>query len=257
MKESFIIQTEDTMYFIDSFITEFANQNNLVVYRCNTDADSIRNMQQTIAYPNIMGKDYLVFINRLDLANNTCKSLLLKTLEEGNATFVLTVETIASLPETILNRCKEIIYPRPTKQELKTFLQRNLDTRVEPLVLDDKLKETIIDISTYYGDIEKLLQYNIEKFMVFVRLFYDYVNIANLANLMSITGKLKTKEDQDGYDIWLFAKCLNRYAMLTELNKKSFAIMNASSFLANRLANNVNKTICVDQYILDIRRFSK
>lgn len=174
-------------------------------------------------------------------------SAILKLCEEppNEAYIVLT----SSLKEIIL----PTLLSRGITFELDSYSDEEMLNISEKYSNDREERERIVSICEVPGELELASNIDIKEFSQFVEVFWDKVGKSAAGNALKISGKLKTKEDQDGYDINLFIN------YLFKLNSKLDDIRMRSKIFDEliRAKKNIqlkyNKLYIVDNLILNIR----
>lgn len=191
------------------------------------------------------------------------KNSLLKVIEEppNNAYFILTLQTLQNTLKTIQSRCIHLPLNNYSEDELLQFINSiNLN-------LPQKDKELILSIATNKYQIQKLLEYDINKFYVYIeKVAYNIFKVQS-ANAFKITEQLDIKNDGSGYNIKLFfqaycAFCINEVIKLMDLEDSSYKIWCNCILVTNKWANKlnitgINKQSLLDMWILEIRKVWK
>lgn len=101
--------------------------------------ESIRDIEEKIAYSSYAGKFRVILIEDADQMNISSANALLKTLEEPpeQTIFILTVSKLSRLPDTISSRCQKILFSPLSKEFIYSKLKQEYKN-----IEDDDLKIT-------------------------------------------------------------------------------------------------------------------
>lgn len=237
-----------------------ATQLKLNIIELDIKVDSIREAIK-LAYEYTEPVIYL--IPDADKMSLGAKNSLLKVIEEppNNAYFILTLQTLHNTLKTIQSRCIHLPLNNYSEDELLQFIN-SINAN-----LPQKDKELILSIATNKYQIQKLLEYDINKFYAYVeKVAYNIFKVQS-ANAFKITEKLDVKNDGSGYDIILFfqaycAFCINKVIALMDLDDSSYKIWCNCILITNKWVNKltitgINKQNLLDMWILEIRKVWK
>ena len=164
---------------------------------------------------------YLIRANELSVKE---ENTILKFLEEPlkNSYIVLIAETDIGLLQTILNRCQIWYLQNYTKEFLRTFVTSN---------------EYVLQIANTPGQVISLCNTSFEDMLQLSDKIIDKINVASVANTLTLSNKIAFKNESDKYDVKLFVdillqrlverckQCTDRrytssYLLTSELKKK-------------------------------------
>lgn len=164
---------------------------------------------------------YIIRANELTVKE---ENTILKFIEEPlkNSYIILLAETDIGILPTILNRCQIWYLQNYTKAFLKTFVTTN---------------DYVLDIATTPGQVIELCNTSFDEMLQLADKIISKINVASIANTLTLSNKISFKNEPDKYDLHLFvnvllqrfveccrSSCDTRYTaayMLTsELNKK-------------------------------------
>lgn len=186
-------------------------------------------------------------IPEADEMSNAAMNSLLKVTEEppNNAKFILTCNNEINLLPTLKSRAiSYYMKPYSSKELLKYYKKEDN-------------KDFIVNICENPGMINDLLNYNIEDFKNYVKLVYDNIDSASLANALKIGNKLSLKEGQEGYDLRLFFKayielCKENY--INTSNKNCLEKLKLTTkYLDHLIIKGVNKSALFDIWVIEIK----
>jgi tRNA A37 threonylcarbamoyladenosine biosynthesis protein TsaE len=186
-----------------------------------------------------------------DKMSTQAKNALLKITEEPpkQAHFIITVSDINNTLATLKSRGVEIQMSPYTKTQLKQLIPP-----------DARDFRRIFDIAQNPGQIEQLLQIDVENFYNFCEKVICNIDSVSGTNAFKIVGSLKTKEDGAGYDPILF---LNAIQVVCEtlmkeedVDVKAYATMIkvCAKYKNELLLTGVKKDSTLDMWVLDMRR---
>lgn len=189
----------------------------------------------------------------VDKMSNEAKSALLKITEEppNRCHFIMTIESIASMPATIVSRAAVFYTDAYTKDELNAY--------AESVDVDN----VVCEFCDTPGDIDVFKTNNPDDFLEYVDLVLDNVAQVGIANSLKIGDKIALKENADGYDLRLFWKafmyeCMQRAE--EELPKKVAFDYASGALLTSKYVSElvsvrgVNRNMLFLDWVLEIRR---
>lgn len=175
------------------------------------------------------------------------KNSLLKVTEEppNKAYFILTVTSDQFLPKTLLSRGMVFRIENYTKDEL-------IDYYVNIKLKKERLDEVIYLCNTP-GDIELMIENSVVDFINFIYLVYENIAEVSGANAFKITNRIKIKDDDKGFDSYLFLKCMKKM-FLKSVNKSMIEAWRVTEKSFHDLTlTGINKSFLIDRWILDVR----
>lgn len=203
----------------------------------------ILNSMYNVSIPKIylIDLDTLSENKRLDRFQNT----LLKFIEEPPefAWIVIITHTTNILLETVLNRCRILTMQPYSISELHDIsLEHNKNFSDDELQLL-KTPANVISLSIDdINEIKKLAQNII-----------DNMHKANISNALSLTHKLVDKSINIYLFINIFTELLYKYYICTYNNKYYQALILSKDLQRNLYVLNINKSLLIDNYILNLK----
>lgn len=151
--------------------------------------DQIREVGEFIQQTALQPGYRIVIIHRADLMNINAANSLLKTLEEPTpqSLLILTCEQSLRLPATVLSRCQQLSFPRPTRNEALVWLSDNLPVNMQDqaeLLLDLTNGAPLSALKWAKNDVLSMRQMLFESLCQLVDKKSDPVTIA--ANLQDV-----------------------------------------------------------------------
>lgn len=220
--------------------------------------DEIREMIQ-MAYKQTEPIIYL--IQNADKMSIGAKNSLLKVIEEppNNAFFIMELQQIENILETIKSRCQEIKMQEYTYEEKMEMLNK-----LKPNATLEEI-QVLNKLDNYY-QMQKILQYNPIEFINYVDKVYNNIYKVQSANSFKIAEKIDLKDTGEDYDLELFWVMymnigigeLFNYAIDNSWDETSDIIGNCISITSkykNKLKiTGINKQSLFDLWVLDIRK---
>lgn len=191
-----------------------------------------------------------------DNMSNAAKNALLKVTEEppNNAYFIMTLEDENNTLETIRSRGTVFHMDRYTPDEILQFAEKDNGTHYVP-----EVRDIITGICDTPGDVITLYNSGIKEFYDYVQLVVDNIADVQLANSFKIPSKVALKDDTEGYDFTLFLKCM--IIVCSDRMKQNViyaeVVQCISRYLQRTRVKGINKTMLLDNLILDIRKLLK
>lgn len=240
--------------FANWIITKIVRQEALSYSQVCPDVkiDTIRQIIEN-AYRTISTNIYV--IPDADGMSNAAKNALLKVTEEppNNAYFIMTLEDENNTLETIRSRGTVFHMDRYTPDEIEQYLTQKYG------VLDNRELSIVRDICETPGDVDILTDEGIIAFYDYVQLVVDNIAEVSLANAFKIPSKVTLKEDAEGYDFTLFLKCM--IVVCSDRMKQNViyaeVVQCISKYLQRTRVKGINKTMLLDNLILDVRKLLK
>lgn len=210
---------------------------------------STSNIRQIIEDVYKLNYDRVIAILNADEMRIEAKNALLKITEETpkHAIFILTVEHIDSMPETIQSRAAIYTMDKFSEEELKKYADEKFSDSGSKYILSDW-----ISICETPYDIDKMLQHD---FFNFTLLVVDNIYKVSTANVFKIDSRIALKGESDKFDLKLFWKAFIAICRKRLQDNRclyaTFIII--TSYFLSHLSINVNKTMLFDNWILSIR----
>lgn len=189
-------------------------------------------------------------VDKMSLA---AKNAMLKITEEPprKAYFILTAVDLSNVLPTLQSRGTIFMLDRYSPEELLAYAD------LKQYELTNEEKHIITNICTTTGEVDLLVNYNIEEFYNFAKLVVRNIGEVSGANAFKIADKLKLKEIDEGYDLKLFLNVimyLYRQLMnLKPLPEYKESIRITSKYLAETKIKSINKAFTIDMWILEMR----
>ncbi len=213
-----------------------------------TKVDDIRQMISD-AYVNQHPTIYAIY--DADSMSEVAKNSMLKICEEpSNSSFIVMTLTDA-------NNTLETIKSRATIYQMENYKPSEiLEYSKELVVLDDAMRELIINVCETPGQITELVNLGLSEFTNYVDLVFSNVHKVSGSNAFKIGSKLNLGDDEKKYPLDLFFKsfmykCLNDINTNVEMYKYGISV--TSKYLQDLRYNNLNKTMLFDNWLLELR----
>lgn len=187
-----------------------------------------------------------------DKMSSEAKSALLKVTEEppNNSYFIMTIESPASVPATILSRAAVCHLNPYTQKELKQYAQ------------EIGVPVIVTEFCDTPGDIQIYKTTDVQQFLDYVELVFNNIDQVGTANSLKIGDRIALKENAQGYDLKLFWKAFVRMCM--QEAEKVFPDEQAfrcaagasitSKYLAELSVRGVNKNMLFLDWVLQLRK---
>ena len=230
-----------------------------VVYSDDNSVQSVREMIQN-AYT-VKDKCYVFLdIDGMSLAG---KNALLKVTEEPptRCYFIMTVEDMNNILSTLKSRATTFEMGRYSVNELTAYIKD-----IRPNISEEE-KDILTSICSTPGEINEVLSAGTQDFIDYVNLVIDNIVDVSEANAFKVPSKVSLKTDAEGYDLRLFWKVFNHECIKRSIKnlvaKEKDAMENVnryvdwvhitSKYLKQLSVKGINKTMLIDNWILDIR----
>lgn len=228
-----------------TFIRWYAKEVSIKVVEVDISADSIRALTDVC---NKIGQPTIYLVAEVDKMSVAAQNSLLKALEEPprNAYFMLTsIQEDLVLP-TITSRCFVYRMDQYSRDELNEYMFNKQYT---------EFVDETLELCSCPGEIETLHSQDIKAFLDYVKLVFDKIAVASGANSFKISGKLNLGNDTNKYDLALFWRAFMSLC-LKENNdlKRMQAIIITSRYYSDLKIKGLNKQMCFDNWLLDIRK---
>lgn len=167
------------------------------------------------------------------------QNTILKFLEEPcNVAYILLINSNNKLLDTIVNRCFILNFKPYTKDNLKTFINIDIDV------------ESLLSICRTPGDVISYSSIDFNEMIRFADKIFRFIKTANLSNCLTIANKISFGTDsKDLFDVDLFSRVL-----LSVSKNISVEVYKLTNELCNNLTTaNINKKNLVEKYIVDLK----
>lgn len=219
-----------------------------LVFVTDTTADNIKSIPEMLQTQS----NLVVVIPDVDDLSEVSKNALLKITEEmpHNNKMIITVSNITRIPDTLISRAHCITMDTYSRDEKLSYAKR-----INPTIPSGDL-ELIADFSETMQDVETLIKEDIRKFYDFVHAVIDNIADVQGSNALKITNSI-----MEMYDVVLFLRafnyiCLSR--MTSNIPDERYKYLEGAKITTRYLNeitfNSYNKTIIIDNWILDIRK---
>ena len=198
-----------------------------------------------------------------DKMSMEAKNSLLKMAEEParKSYIIMTVQSRATLPETLISRGYIVVMENYSSYELEEYINlNNYNFNLEERI-------TILAFCKVPGHIKTISQYDIIEFKEYCHNVAQHMHTVTGVNALKIPLKLKYKETDDGWDIELFlrgvvvsyvAEAVDDVVLYGEYANKSKKINEAIGITLNCLREinikGANKKMLIDMWVLDVRK---
>lgn len=210
--------------------------------------DTIRHAIE-VSYKAVNPTLYMIY--DADNMSVAAKNVLLKVTEEppNNAYFIMTVENMDLVLDTIRSRATIYLLDNYSSVEIKEYAERNYKSTQDELDIIDELCE-------YPGDVDLLYESKPTDFYNYVKKVVENIAKVEGANAFKIADKLALKQDAEGYDVKLFLRAFMAICvrcMKDEPLQYATGISITSKFINQLGIKGVSKSMLIDSWILDIR----
>lgn len=220
---------------------------------CGIKVDDVRNLI-TDAYK--IHSTAVYFIPDADNMSNAAKNALLKVTEEppNNAYFIMTLEDENNTLETIRSRGTVFHMDRYTPDEILEYINIKYGSTAADNV------DIFKGICDTPGDADILAKCGVKSFYEYVQLVVDNIAEVSLANAFKIPSKVALKDDAEGYDLRLFWKafqkvCIDKcYNDMSKVSMYCDAIISTSNYLGKLRTKGINRSMLMDNWVLEIRK---
>lgn len=216
--------------------------------------DDIRSINELAL--NVSGNIFFVVENGEDLTIQA-QNALLKLAEEPpkNVRLVVLTSDLRTLLQTTRSRGLVFGMPIPTRPNLQQYL----DMVYKDLPQD--IKETILDISTNYSDIDEFGKIDVKEFIAFCNKVVDNIGKASTLNAFKINNSIQLKPQNVGYNPLQFFKVVKHLIYKKALYKR-FKVVNLLGIkITNKSINHLYKSnsaqMVLDNWIIDIKNMLK
>lgn len=227
-----------------NWIRRCMGQKELVISYEATDVkiDTIREIIQR-SYKVVNPTIYI--IPDADNMSNAAKNALLKVTEEppNEAYFIMTLEDENNTLETIRSRGTVFHMDRYTPDEIYQYACDFEHCDTESYKLFTSICETP-------GEVDILKKMGAKEFYDYVQLVVNNIAEVSLANAFKIPSKVALKDDAEGYDLRLFWKAFMKVCFD---NGKYDAIYPTSKYLQKLKVKGINRSMLIDNWVLEIR----
>ena len=200
------------------------------------------------------------FIPDADNMSNAAKNALLKVTEEppNEAYFIMTLEDENNTLETIRSRGTVFHMDRYTPLEI----YEAYENRVGVSKANPDEGSIVCSLCDTPGDVDILIGMNVKEFYDYVQLVVDNIAEVSLANAFKIPSKVALKDDADGYDLRLFWKAFMKVCMdkadvhrdPEDISRYGEAIIATSKYLQKLKIKGINRSMLMDNWVLEIRK---
>lgn len=195
-----------------------------------------------------------------DKMSVAAKNALLKITEEPpqKAYFILTVTDLSNTLSTLISRACVLKMNNYTQEELLAYLKNKYD--VSNMAANNIV--FVAETATVPEEVDTLMTYDVKEFRCFVETVATNLHTVSAANSFKILNKLSLKKDEDKWDVLLFIQALRHelfklYWGEEQPSEYYFRAYSRACDLLKELKykNSVNRQYCLDQFILDVRKY--
>ena len=187
---------------------------------------------------------YIYIIRANDLSVKE-ENVILKFIEEPlkNSYIVLIAETEVGLLDTIINRCQIWYLQNYSRNTLKDFITNGNDY--------------ILNIASTPGKVIELCNVPVDDMIALADKIIDKINIASVANTLTLSNKINFKEESDKFEVKIFTDILlqrvvERARSSTD-SKYITAYMLTSDLRKKILIKNLDHKALFEKYLIDLR----
>lgn len=192
---------------------------------------------------------YLVDINKISEKD---QNTLLKILEEpyNNTYLILLCDNINHVLPTIKNRCARINFKRYSKEDLITFIPENEKSNEDIILSLASTPGQVIDI---YSTAKTIMELAVK--------IVDKIGIASLPNALTLSNKLRFKEEKTLLDPIYVLRGMNLYLIdlyAKESNEVYYKMLKrVSNCIRNIEMPKVNKKYIFEKLIVELWKISR
>ena len=222
------------------------------IYLEDNNVDSVRKMIEMVYR---VGNRTFIMPDA-DTMSVAAKNALLKVVEEcpNDNYFIMTLEDENNTLETIRSRGTVFHMDRYTPGEIGYYFYDNYHANHSE---DDEV--IVKELCETPGDVDILVKMGIKEFYDYVQLAVDNIAEVSLANAFKMPNKIALKDDAEGYDFTLFLKCM--IVVCSDKMKQDVidaeVVQCISRYLQKTRIKGINKTMLLDNLILDVRELLK
>ena len=213
----------------------------------------IDTIRETISVANSVNQKMLVLIHDADNMSLQAKNALLKLVEEprNNIYIVMTLQDVNNTLDTLKSRARMFSMLNYKVGELMQYIDFK----------DLKVDSSILNIAETPGEINDLLEMNVEDLLEFVNLVADSIAECEPANAFKSGGRINLSNEDtivpDKYDLYYFWKTFISvcYSRLHNTGDSRYyrAVDETSRYLRLLRRSGVNKKQLYDLWVFDIR----
>lgn len=240
------------------YLKEYCKENNLEYISFGNKIDDVRDL---IEYSKNIRKESLLVIEDGDNLSIQAQNCLLKTMENPQNCIHIAICTSNSkhLLGTTFSRSTFTYYiPYPSKSDLQLYAKNNF--KLLEKGFETSYFDFILNISTTYGDLNFWFKKDIENFKAYDNLTNKFIKTyTNNGEVdLGFANSFAFKEDEDGYDPYMFVKLvvykLYNY-LLVEPNKRQL-ITNLIRICSSTISylNTENNKRTFDLFIIKVKR---
>lgn len=235
---------------------QIANELAPVVYLAeDVKIETLRGIMENAYKPSVSPKVYI--LPDADTMSPNAKNSILKITEEPpkNAYFIMTVQNIDNVLDTIRSRAQTFQFLYYTAEELREFALTNCS------MTNDEFR-SIRSICEVPGDIIEICRYGCKSFIEYVEKVVDNIAEVSGANSFKIADKIAMKNEEDKFGLQLFLKafvdvCFNRVYndghLIADKHKYLIGIHITSRYISQLRTTGINKQMVFDSWLLEIR----
>lgn len=217
--------------------------------------DTLRHTMELAYMPSVSPRVFI--LPDADTMSVNAKNSILKITEEPpkNAYFIMTVQNIDSVLDTIRSRAQVFTFLYYTAEELREFALTNCSMTNEEF----RSVRTICEVP---GDILEICRYGSRAFIEYVEKVVDNIAEVSGANSFKIADKIAMKNEEDKFGLQLFLKafvdiCFSRVyndgRLIPDKHKYLIGIHITSRYISQLRISGVNKQMVFDSWLLEIR----
>ena len=204
--------------------------------------------QETIEliYDRVEPYIYTININSISVKE---ENAILKFLEEPlrNSYIILLAETELGILQTIINRCQIWYLQNYKKEFLQTFITND--------------NQYVLEIAETPGQVIKLCDCKLEDMISLADKIIDKIDIAGIANTLTISKNISFKDESDKFDLKLFVNILlsritKKYQTCSD-NRYASAYLLTNELSKNLRSKNLDHRCLFEKYLIDLRNIMR
>lgn len=202
----------------------------------------------------LVGVRSVYLIPDADDMSTPAQNALLKVVEEppNNAYFIMTLEDVHNVLETIQSRGNTYVVQNCTKSQIQEYAKETCGLSGKALEIVTRFCETI-------GEVNDLVQYGPAEFNKFMLLVADNIDSVSLANALKIAEKVAVKDEADKYSLKMFLTafltiCGER--MVEDVKYMEWSLITSKALKKLHTIRGINKQMVFDDWVFDVREWA-
>lgn len=179
------------------------------------------------------------------------KNCMLKITEEPprNAYFIITLQSIDNMLDTIRSRATILKLDPYTKQQL---IQYRIYRKY-----NDSFDDLVQTICSTTGDVDELFTNDIQSFYNYANMIVNGIDKVNNGNVFKISHQLKLKDSDQGFNAVLLFRTVSSLFLKRGIQDKDKRYLKAvqvtNKYIQDLIINSLNKQATIDMWIIEVR----